>query len=172
MTEQNNNFNKLNNKQKIIMNNHTSTKILNSELILNNIYKIDDDIYTQIYNLIDNPYQKRLNVINLLLKSDIIIPMNNFIEINKFFNWLSPLNNEFNLSSKDWKIKTIKYGNKEKYLLNNSISKQNMTENFYSNYIDLIKKKLLLSNIDYTYFEFKSKRFNKVKDIVWSFDKN
>jgi hypothetical protein len=160
------------NKQKIIMNNYTETKLLNKDLILNNIYSNDDDIYQQIYNKIDNPYQKRLNIISLLLKSDLVIPMNNCIDIIKFFNWLSPFNNEYKLSSKDWAIKKIKYGNKEKILLQNSISKKDIGNSFYCNYIDLIKKKLLLSSIKYYYFEFKSKRFNKVKDIIWVFDEN
>lgn len=160
------------NKQKSIMNNYKETKLFNKDLILNNIYSTDDDIYLQIYKQIDNPYQKRLNIIDLLLKSDLIIPMNNSIDIIRFFNWLSPLNNEYNLSSKDWAIKTIKYANKKKILLHNSISKNDMGKSFYSNYIDPIKKKLLLSNVQYCYFEFKSKRFNKVKDIIWVFNCN
>ena len=168
----NNNSNEINfilcNKQKIIMNNYKESKLLNSELILDNIYSTDDEIYSQIYRQIDNPYQKRLNVINMLLCSDLIIPMNNSNDIIKFFNWLSPLNNEFNLGSKNWEKKIIKYGNKEKILLHNSISKKDMGKTFYSNYIDLIKKKLIQSNVSYCYFVFKSKRFNK---IIWAFDK-
>jgi hypothetical protein len=160
----------LEDKQKIIMNNFKETKLLNTQLILNNVYSTDIEIYSQIYSQIDNPYQKRLNTINLLLKSDLLIPMDNFMDVKKFFNWLSPLNNEFNFSSKDWTFKTIKYGNREKILLQNSISKQDMGRNFYSNYIDLIKKKLSQSNVNYVYFEFKSKRFNKIKDIIWAFD--
>lgn len=161
----------LNNKQKIMMNNFKETKLINHQLILENIYSTDDEIYSQIYKQIDNPFQKRLYTINLLLKSDLMIPMNNLSDIIKFFNWLSPLNNEFNLSSKDWAFKTVKYGNKEKILLQNSISKQDIGRTFYSNYIDLVKKKLSQSNVKYVYFEFKSKRFNKVKDIIWAFEK-
>jgi len=161
---------KLLNRQQIIMNNYKETKILNEQLILNNIYSTDDEIYSQIYKQIYNPYQKRLNTIGLLLKSDIIIPMSNMIDIIRFFNWLSPLNNEFNMGSKDWAWKKIKYGNKQKFLLQNSISKQDMGRTFYSNYIDLIKSKLTLADINFCYFEFKSKRFNKVKDIIWTFD--
>jgi len=160
----------LENKQKIIMGNYKETHILNKELILNNIYSTDDQIYSQIYYQIDNPYQKRLNTILLLLKSELVIPMLNITDIIRFFNWLSPLNNEFNLSSKNWAWKKIKYGNKEKLLLQNSISKQDMGRTFYSNYIDLVKSKLSICHINFCYFEFKSKRFNKVKDIIWSFD--
>ena len=162
--------NKFINRQQIIMNNYKETTINNNQLVLNNIYSTDDEIYSQIYNQISNPYQKRLNTIGLLLKSDLIIPMSNMTDIIRFFNWLSPLNNEFNMGSKDWAWKKIKYGNKEKFLLQNSISKQDMGRTFYSNYIDLIKAKLTLAGIEFCYFEFKSKRFNKVKDIIWAFD--
>ena len=66
----------------------------------------------------------------------------------------------------------ISYGNKKKILIQNSISKLDMDNNFYSNYINKIKKILSKSKIKYFYFEFKSKRFNKIKDIIWAFDKN
>lgn len=162
----------LKNKQKILISNYKETTISNPELVLKNIYSTDDDIYSQIYSQISNPYQKKLNIITMLLKSDLVIPLSTHIDVIKFFNWLSPLNNEFGMSSKDWEIKTIKYGNREKILLHNSISKQDMGRTFYSNYIDVVKKKLSLSNVPYCYFEFKSKRFNKIKDIIWAFDKN
>lgn len=158
------------NKQKIIMNNYKETHILNKELILNNLYSTDDEIYSQIYKQLLNPYQKRLNTIQLILKSNLKIPMSNMTDIICFFNWLSPFNNEYNMSSKNWAWKKIKYGNKEKLLLQNSISKQDMGRTFYLNYIDLVKSKLSLSGVNYCYFEFKSKRFNKVKDIIWSFN--
>lgn len=161
---------KILNRQQIIMNNYKKTTINNNQFILNNIYSTDDEIYSQIYNQISNPYQKKLNTIWLLLKSDLIIPMSSMIDIIRFFNWLSPLNNEFNMGSKDWDFKKIKYGNKEKFLLQNSISKQDIGRTFYSNYIDLVKAKLSLASVNFCYFEFKSKRFNKVKDIIWAFD--
>lgn len=158
------------NKQQIIMNNYKETTIIDKELILNNMYSLDDDIYNQIYKQIINPYQKKLNIMGLILKSNLQIPLGSMEEIIKFFNWLSPFNNEFNMGSKDWAWKKIKYGNKEKFLLQNSISKQDIGRTFYSNYIDLIKAKLTESNVNYHYFEFKSKRFTKVKDIIWAFD--
>lgn len=160
----------LENRQKVIMNNYKETHFLNSKFVLDNIYSTDDEIYSQIYSQLINPYQKKLNTIIMLLKSELVIPINNSNDLIKFFNWLSPLNIEHNMSSKDWEIKKIKYGNKQKLLLQNSISKQDIGRSFYSNYIDLIKNKLNLANVNYLYFEFKSKRFNKVKDIIWAFD--
>jgi hypothetical protein len=160
-------------RQKITMNNHKIYEFSNKEFILNNLYNLDDtDISESIYRHINNPYQKKINLINMILDSELSIPMSNYQDIIKFFNWLSPLNNEYNLSSKDWNIKTIKYGNKEKILLQNSISKSDISRQFYKNYIDLIKKKIKTSGLKYNYFEFKSKRFNKIKDIIWVFDKN
>ena len=72
---------KLLNRQQIIMNNYKETTINNNQLVLNNIYSTDDEIYSQIYNQISNPYQKRLNTIGLLLKSDLTIPMSNMVDI-------------------------------------------------------------------------------------------
>lgn len=158
---------KLENKQKIMMNNYKQTNISNPEFILKNIYSTDDEIYNQIYKQLDNQYQKKLNIMIMILKSNLIIPLNDQNQIINFFNWMSPLNLEFNMGSKDWAVKKIKYGDKEKFLLQNSISKKDIGKNFYSNYIDLIKNKLNLANVDYLYFEFKSKRFNKIKDIIW-----
>ncbi len=161
------------NRQKIVMNNDKQYDFKNIDFVLDNLYNLDDsDILESIYKHIDNYYQKKINIINMILNSELIIPMKNYQNIIKFFNWLSPLNNEFNLSSKDWNIKTIKYGNREKILLQNSISKSDMSRQFYKNYINLIKKKITASGLKYNYFEFKSKRFNKIKDIIWVFDKN
>lgn len=162
--------NKLSNRQFIMMNNYNKNIITNKDFIIKNIYSNDDYIFEKIYNYIKNPYQKKINLINMILNSDLIIPLKTKYDIIKFFNWLSILNNEFNMSSYKWNYKEIKYGNKEKFLLQNSISKNNIGKNFYLNYIDLIKKKLTESNVNFCYFEFKSKRFNKIKDIIWSFD--
>ena len=151
------------------MNSYKKSQIKNYDFVINNIYSNDDMINLKINNLIDNPYQKKINLINLILQSDIIIPFKNNYDIIKFFNWISPLNLEYNLSSKDWNYKIINYENNNKIILQNSISKTDMSTYFYTNYINLIKKILSNSNIKYYYFEFKSKRFNKIKDIIWVF---
>jgi hypothetical protein len=160
------------NRQNIIMNNYKKSHIINKDFIIENIFSNDKDICDKIYDLIDNPYQKKINLINMILNSDIVIPLKNVYDVIKFFNWLSPLNIEYKMGSKDWNKKAIKYGNKEKILLQNSISKTDIDNHFKFTYIDKIKKILSDSKVDYTYFEFKSKRFTKTKDIIWAFDKN
>ena len=159
------------NRQNIIMNNYKKSHIVNKDFILNNIYSTDTDICDKIYNLIENPYQKKINLIHLILDSDLIIPIKNIYDVVKFFNWLTPLNIEHKMSSREWSQKTIRYGNKVKILLQNSISKSDLDKHFTTNYINKIKKVFNNSNIQYTYFEFKSKRFTKIKDIIWVFDK-
>ena len=163
---------KIVNKQYIYSNNYKKSKILNEKFIVDNIFSNDTDIENKMYNLIINPYQKKLNLINLVLDSDFDLRLKNYLEIIKFFNWIYPLTIENNMASGSWNMKTVKYGNREKILLQNSISKLDLNENFYLKYINKIKKVFSNAGIKYYYFEFKSKRFNKIKDIIWVFNKN
>ncbi len=78
----------------------------------------------------------------------------------EFYNLL------YNMASNTWNHKI----EESKLFIQNSISKQDATSGFYTNYINLIKKKLLESNINFNYFEFRLKRFNKTKDIIFVFD--
>lgn len=158
------------NKHKINKNNIKNSKINNIEFIKNNMYTNDENIIEMIYNKIDNPYQKKINLINLFLSSKININFVNQDDIIKFFNWISPLNIEYNMGSSVWNIKYISYGNKKKILFQNSISKLDLNYYFYNNYINLIKQIFKNSKINFNYFEFKSKRFNKIKDIIWAID--
>jgi hypothetical protein len=160
------------NKHIIFGNNYRKTSITNDEFVRNNLFSNDIDIENKIYNHIINPYQKKLNLINLVLDSDFDLKLNGYLDVIKFFNWLNPLTIEYKMSSGRWNIKSIKYGNREKILLQNSISKSDLDDKFSNEYINKIKKVLNKSCIKYYYFEFKSKRFNKIKDIVWVFDKN
>jgi hypothetical protein len=164
--------NKLVNRQYIYSNNYKKSIISNKKFIVDNIFSNDIDIENKIYNLIYNPYQKKLNLINLILDSELDFKFDNYLDIIKFFNWLYPLTIEYKMASGCWNVKSVKYANKEKILLQNSISKVDMTDNFSLDYIDKIKKTLYNSGIKYYYFEFKTKRFNKIKDIIWVFDKN
>jgi hypothetical protein len=163
---------KIVNRQYIYSSNYKKSKTLNENFIIANIFSNDSDIEDKIYNLISNPYQKKLNLINLVLDSELHFPLNNYLDIIKFFNWLYPLTIEYGLASGNWNIKSVKYGNREKILLQNSISKVDLNDNFSLQYIGKIKKALANSGVKYYYFEFKSKRFNKIKDIIWAFDKN
>lgn len=164
---------KISNIQYIYKNNMNQSIIINpitNDFIVGNLFLNDLDMENKIYNLIDNPFQKKLNLINLILNTNINLKLNTWESIIKFFNWLSPMTIEYKMASCNWNIKTIKYGNKEKILIQNSISKVDYNESFFE-YIKKIKKTLTNSKINYYYFEFKSKRFNKIKDIIWVFDK-
>ena len=163
---------KLINKQYIYCNNYKKSKILNHNFINKNIFSTDIFIQNKIYNLIDNPYQKKLNLINLILQSDLNLDFKNYLDLIKFFNWLYPLTIEYNMASGFWIFKSVKFNNSYKILLQNSISRINLTEDFYFNYINKIKNIISNCKIKYYYFEFKCKRFNKTKDIIWVFDKN
>jgi len=161
---------KIINKQSIYMNNCKKSIITDEKMIWNNMFSGDEMIENKIYNLINNPYQKKINLMNLILESNITFPIKNNKDIIKFFNWTSPLNIEFNLASNKWNYSSIKYANKSKLLVQNSISKLDINNYFYLNYIDKIKKIFLNSKVKYYYFEFKSKRFNKIKDLIFVFD--
>lgn len=136
-----------------------------------NIFDNDEIMVNKLYNNINNPYQKKINLINLILNSNINLQLNNSDKVLKFFAWLLPLTIEFNMGFNMWNIKTVKYGNIDKIFIQNSISKKDMHTYFYKNYINLIKQSLTNSNVNYHYFEFKSKRFNKIKDIIFVIDK-
>ena len=142
-------------------------------LIQSSMYSLDDNTNDLIYRICTNSHDKKINTMKLILSHPIPIPLNNNYytsnDIIKFFDWLGPLTIQTSFGSRNWNIKKIKYCNKQKILLQNSISKNNMGTN-YNNFIDNIKNKLNISNIRYVYFEFKSKRFNKIKDIIWAFD--
>lgn len=168
--KQNNSTNNIANRQKVFMNNYKKSPNINFDIVWDNMFREDEHTNEMIYKMITNPYQKKLNLINAILNSDSSFPINNTNDILKFFNWLNPLNVEYSLASFQWDTAIIRYGNKKKILLQNSIVKKDADEKFYSGYINLVKNILKNSNVEYYYFEFKSKRFNKIKDIIWAFD--
>lgn len=152
----------------INMNNYYEPVKYDREFIIDNIYTSDPILMEKIYNKITSQYQKKINLIYSLLSLDIDFDFSTESDIKKFFNWISPLNIEYKMGSPVWNHKIIRYGNKKKILFQNSVSKQDITDSFYNNYIEPIKKILKKSKIEYYYFEFKSKRFNKIKDIIFA----
>lgn len=155
-------------RQEIYMNNDITSKITNDNInyLWDNILTSDEIVIKQLSNLISNPYQLKLNLIQNILNTNIKIPLNNYKDIIKFFNVINPLNNEYRLGSDIWNSKI----SNNILFVQNSISKNQSNDILYDNYINLIKKKLLDSQIEFNYFEFKTKRFNKTIDIVWTFD--
>ncbi len=155
-------------KQEIYFNNKTVPNInsQNINYIWNNADSSDIEIIKNINNSISNPYQIKLNFVYNILSSSEGLPIKNIKDLNKFFKILSPLNIEYSLGSNLFNKKIVE----GKLFLQNSISKKDATDIFYCKYINKVKNLLVKSGIEFDYFEFKSKRFNKTKDIIWVFD--
>jgi hypothetical protein len=155
-------------KQEIYMNNHTTPLINNSNsvMIWDLIDNPDIEAIKNINNQISNPYQIKLSFIQNFLNSNQPYPIKSLKDLNKLFKILSPLNIEYNLGSNVWNKKI----SHSKLFIQNSISKKESSDIFYNKYINKVKNILVLSGVQFNYFEFKSKRFNKTKDIIWVFD--
>jgi len=164
------NSSKLINTQNIIMNNINDTKCDNIDFIWDNINTCDEHIIKKMNKLLSNDYQEKINLIYLLLNSNSKLPLKNHIDIITFFNFLSPLNNEFSFASYNWNYKIIKNDNDNILFIQNSINKSDSCSYLYNKYINLIKNILVISNIQFNYFEFKCNRFYKSKDIIFVFD--
>ena len=153
--------------QKIYMKNNVDyLNSINTDLIWNNINSSDIDILKHINNQISNPYSIKLNFIQNILNSNQALPIKTKSDLEKFFNALSPFNIEFNFGSSTFNKKIVC----SRLLLHNSISKKDSSDIFYNKYINKVKNLLVKSGIEFDYFEFKSKRFNKTKDIIWVFN--
>ena len=73
-------------RHEIFMSNNKISTIDNNNYICENIYSADNDIMNSVYNKINNPYQKKINLINLFLNSNIKMSFNSKKEIIMFFN--------------------------------------------------------------------------------------
>ena len=154
----------------------------NIQKLWENIDSSDEIILKQLNNLFIDCKIIKNNLVSFLLKSDsdtsnpnlnpnpnpnpILIPIFNSDDLVKFFKLFDQLNIQYNLATEIWNTQIVD----SKIFFQNSISKKDSTNTFYENYIDLIKKKLIDSKIEFNYFEFRLKRFNKTKDIIFVFD--
>ena len=155
----------MNNLQNIKMNNVISyNKNIDPNYIIDKINILDEDLIKNINNKIISTYNAKLNLINYVLNSDETNIKYVLHDIKKFYIFLNPLNNEYNLSSYEWNFKVID----NILLIQNSISKSLTNDNFYNNYIDKIKNILSNSKIDFIYHEFKVRRYYKTLDIIFS----
>jgi hypothetical protein len=155
----------MNNLQNIKMNNIISyNKNIDPNYILDKINILDEDLIKNINNKIISTYNAKLNLINYVLNSDETNIKNKSRDIQNFFIFLNPLNNEYNLSSYEWNFKIVD----NILIIQNSISKSLANDNLYNNYIDKIKNRLSNSKIDFIYHEFKICRYYKTLDIIFS----
>ena len=140
----------------------------NIQKLWENIDSSDENILKQLNNLFIDSKIIKNNLVSFLLKSDsnTSIPISNSDDLVKFFKLFEQFNSQYNLATGIWNTQI----SDSKIFFQNSISKKDSTNTFYENYIDLIKKKLIDSKLEFNYFEFRLKRFNKTKDIIFVFD--
>jgi hypothetical protein len=156
------------NLQSIKMNNViTYNNNIDPNYVLNNLSSTDEDLIKTMNSKIMSVYSAKINLINYVLNSKETIINDNITEIKKFFKFISPLNNEYSLDSYEWNFKFVN----NLLLVQNSIPKilADKTCIFYLNYITKIKNVLNTSNLEYKYHEYKTARFYKNLDIIFSF---
>jgi hypothetical protein len=154
--------------QSIMMNNSylkTNNEYNNvyNNVIWNMIECADESLIKSLNSKLFNIYNAKINIINNLLNSTDPLPIKNKKDIVKFFNILSPLNNEYHLASYKWNMKM----HNGYLLIQNSICKSDLSNYLYDKYINPIHKILGLSKIKYRYYEFKSDRYYKNIDIIF-----
>lgn len=135
----------------------------NINIIIKSIENGDVDLMKELNNKVMMDNEVRLNLIKNLLKSDFIVE-NNINDIKKFFVIINPLNNEWNMGSEKWNFKE----EKNLYVQNSALN-ENLCPIFYEKYINLIKKILDSSKINYQYKEFVNERYSNITDIVFRF---
>ena len=156
------------NLQSIKMNNIISyNNNIDPNYVLNNLVTTDEELIKNMNSKIMSVYSAKINLINYVLNSKETIINNNISDIKKFFNFISPLNNEYSLDSYEWNFKLVN----NLLIVQNSIPKilADKTCIFYLNYITKIKNVLNTSTLEYKYHEFKTARFYKNLDIIFSF---
>jgi len=156
------------NLQSIKMNNViTYNNNIDPNYVLNNLVTTDEELIKNMNSKIMSVYSAKINLINYVLNSKETIINNNISDIKKFFKFISPLNNEYSLDSYEWNFKLVN----NLLIVQNSIPKMlaDKTCIFYLNYITKIKNVLNTSTLEYKYHEFKTARFYKNLDIIFSF---
>ena len=159
---------KIVNLQKIKMNNIiTYNNNIDPNYVLNNLLTTDEELIKTMNSKIMSVYSAKINLINYVLNSNETIIKNNILDIKNFFKFISPLNNEYSLDSYEWNFKIVN----NLLLVQNSIPKilADKTCIFYLNYITKIKEVLNNSALEYKYHEYKTARFYKNLDIIFSF---
>ena len=156
------------NLQSIKMNNIiTYNNNIDPNYVLNNLNATDEELIKNMNSKIMSVYSAKINLINYVLNNNETIIKNNILDIKKFFIFINPLNNEYSLDSYEWNFKIVN----NLLLVHNSIPKilADKTCIFYLNYIKKIKNVLNNSCFEYKYHEYKTARFYKNLDIIFSF---
>ena len=156
----------MNNKdflQKIKMNNfYDKSKSNVNELIWNSIETADETLIHSLNTKIFDTYHAKLNLLYNLLYSTEPLPIKDKKSIIKFFNVIAPLNNEFNMGSHSWNFKI----SEKRLFVQNSITKIDLNDYLKVHYLNPIKSVLKISGIEFDYYQFKSNRFYRTKNIT------
>ena len=149
------------------MNNYISINDDYFDLVWSNITTSDDILLKTLNNLTFNHYKAKENLSLYLLNSEKNIIFKGINDIKKFFNIMSPLNLLYNFGSPSWDNKIIKNNEHNLLLFHNSVTKSEYKNINVLNYLDLIKKKLNSSKINFDFLKFKSSRFFKTVDLIF-----
>jgi hypothetical protein len=166
--ENNHEVKKIVNLRRIKMNNIiTYNNNIDPNYVLNNLVATDEELIKTMNSKIMSVYSAKINLINYVLNNNETIINNNILDIKNFFKFINPLNNEYGLDSYEWNFKLVD----NLLLVQNSIPKilADKTCIFYLNYITKIKNVLNNSDLEYKYNEYKTSRFYKNLDIIFSF---
>ena len=153
--------------QKLRMNNFYDRSVSKyNGLIWENIETADDAMVDYLNNKIFDTYRKRLNILNNMLYSTQGLPIKTRADVKKFFNIITPLNNEHNLGTYNWTFKDVE----KRLYIHNSLLKVDLNFNFKVYFLNPIKRVLKLSGVNFKYYEFKSMRYYRSVDVVFVVD--
>ena len=153
--------------QKFKMNNFFDrSKPKYNDLIWNSIETADEQMIDYLHSKVYDTYLKKINILYNLLYSTEKLPIKTKADVIKFFNIISPLNNEFNLGSYNWSFKHVD----KRLYIHNSLLKVDLNFNFKVYFLNPIKRVLKLSGVNFKYYEFKSMRYYRSVDIVFVVD--
>jgi hypothetical protein len=155
------------NMQHIKLNNQYNKSLsIYNNLIWENMETADDTMINFLHSKIHDSYHKKIHILYNFINSTEKMPIESYKDVIKFYNIISPLNNEFNFSSFNWNHEII---NKKLYI-QNSLLKANLNDLVKSSFLNPIKNILKISGLNFKYYEFKSRRYNHNVDIVFVFD--
>jgi hypothetical protein len=138
-------------------------------IIWDNCLNNDEHILKHLNNLILDHNQIKENLAMYLLISKNKLPIKSLQDIKKLFNIINSLNNKYDMGSNTWECKNVIYKNEKFLFIKNSVSRLNHDIKF-KNFINLIKNKFKISDVEFNYFELTSSRFNKTVDIIFVFN--
>ena len=154
------------NFQQITMNNLCEDKQESGDYILNVLKENDLCMIKNLENKLTSNYRCKLNLINLMLSSDVPPTLKSKKDYISFFKTVSPMNNEYNMGSMMWNHKNV-----NNYLFfQNSVVKDEII--IVRPYINKIKCLLEKCDKNVILKEIKSSRFYKNIDIIFVVDFN